>query len=67
VTVDGANAEPLRVNHAFLGVLVNSPGLHEIVFTYRPRFWTLSLWIAAAGLFLMACMVVVVRLPRFRR
>jgi hypothetical protein len=52
VTVNGENAEPLRVNHAFLGVLVNSAGPHAIVFTYRPRLWRLSLCIAAFGLVL---------------
>ncbi len=52
VTVDGAKAEPFRVNHAFLGVLVNSAGPHEIVFTYRPRLWRLSLGVAAAGILL---------------
>ncbi len=67
VTVDGAKAEPLRVNHAFLGVLVSSPGTHEIVFTYRPRFWVPSLCIAAAGLVLMFCTVAAARLPRCRR
>ncbi|MEO6787346.1 MAG: hypothetical protein ABI318_14535 [Chthoniobacteraceae bacterium] len=52
VTVNGAKAEPLRVNHAFLGVLVDSAGPCEIMFTYRPRLWRLSLCIAAAGLVL---------------
>jgi hypothetical protein len=52
VTVNGAKAEPFRVNHAFLGVLVNSAGPCEIVFTYRPRTWQISLCIAAFGLML---------------
>ncbi len=67
VTVDGAKAEPLRVNHAFLGVLVNSPGKHEIKFTYRPRLWTLSLCTAGAGILLLLSTVIAARLPRFRR
>jgi len=52
VTVNGAKAEPFRVNHAFLGVFVNSAGPCEVVFTYRPRVWRLSLCIAALGLVL---------------
>lgn len=64
VTVDGAKAEPFRVNHAFLGVPVKSPGPHEIVFTYRPRLWRLSLWIAAAGLVLALLAIVLGRRPR---
>jgi hypothetical protein len=52
VTVDGKKAEPFRVNHAFLGVLVDSAGPHEIVCTYRPRLWRLSLCAAALGLLL---------------
>ena len=67
VTVNGAKAEPLRVNHAFLGVLVNSAGPCEIVFTYRPRFWTLSLCIAAAGIFLALIAILVSRRAHTRR
>ena len=52
VTVNGEKAEPLRVNHAFLGVLVNSAGPCEVVCTYRPRLWRLSLCMAAIGLVL---------------
>ena len=52
VTVNGAKAEPFRVNHAFLGVLVNSAGPCDVVFTYRPRRWRLSLGLAALGLML---------------
>lgn len=61
VTVDGAKAEPIRVNHAFLGVLVNSAGSHDIVFTYRPRLWRLSLCIAALGIALATCAFIVTR------
>jgi hypothetical protein len=52
VTVNGVKAEPFRVNHAFLGVPVNAAGPCEIVFTYRPRLWRLSLGLAALGLML---------------
>ncbi len=58
VTVNGAKAEPLRVNHAFLGVLVNSAGPCEIVFTYRPRVWNLALTLGAIGLALAACTII---------
>ena len=50
VTVNGAKAEPFRVNHAFLGVTVNSAGPCEVIFTYRPHLWRLSLGLAALGL-----------------
>jgi hypothetical protein len=52
------------VNHAFLGVLVNSDGPHEIVFTYRPRLWRLSLCTAAAGIFLATLTIIVSRRAR---
>ena len=64
VTVDGKKSEPFRVNHAFLGVLVNSAGPHEIVFTYRPRLWRLSLCTAAAGIFLATLTIIVSRRAR---
>ncbi len=67
VTVDGKKAEPFRVNHAFLGVIINSPGPHEIVFTYRPRVWRLSLCIAAAGIFLAMLALLASRRTREHR
>lgn len=66
VTVDGAKAEPYRVNHGFLGVLINSAGPHEIVFTYRPRLWRLSLCIAAAGMLLALLAMAASRRSRAR-
>ena len=67
VTVDGKKSEPFRVNHAFLGVLVSSAGPHEIVFTYRPRLWRLSLCTAAAGIFLATLTIIVSRRARKQR
>ena len=54
VTVNGAKADPFRVNHAFLGVLVASAGPCDVLFTYRPRTWHLSLTLSALGLALTA-------------
>ena len=52
VTVNGAKAEPFRVNHAFLGVRVDTDGPCNVVFIYRPRVWNLALTLAALGLVL---------------
>lgn len=53
VTVNGASAEPLRMNHGFLGVAVPAAGEYEVRFTYRPHLWSLALGIASAGIFLL--------------
>ncbi len=50
VSLDGKPAPYFRVNHAFKAVSIPSPGWHEITFTYRPRHFTLALFLAGAGL-----------------
>jgi hypothetical protein len=53
-TLDNGHAVCMRVNHAFKGICVESPGLHRVRFSYRPRQFTLALWLHGAGLFLVA-------------
>ncbi len=54
VTRNGAPAPVLRVNHAFAGVVLPTAGLWELEFRHRPRAWTLSLRLAAAGILLLS-------------
>jgi hypothetical protein len=54
VTRNGAPAPVLRVNHAFAGVVLPTAGLWELEFRHRPRAWTLSLRLAAAGIVLLS-------------
>jgi hypothetical protein len=54
VTRNGAPAPALRVNHAFAGVVLPTAGLWELEFRHRPRAWTLSLRLAAAGIVLLS-------------
>jgi len=54
VTVDGKPAPYFRVNHAFKGVALSSPGRHEITFAYWPQHFTRALWLGAAGFLLLA-------------
>jgi hypothetical protein len=49
LTVNGAPAEYFRVNHMHKGLSVPAAGTYRIRFTYRPRLFHLSLWLAAAG------------------
>ena len=50
VTLDGEPVEYFRVNHAFLGVRVDSPGKHALHFAYWPQMLTPALWLFAAGI-----------------
>ena len=47
--VDGRRAAAIRLNHAFTGIVIDSPGEHHIEVEYRPRRFTLLLGLAAAG------------------
>jgi hypothetical protein len=49
-SVDGRPVPYFRVNRAFKGVLIDSPGSHVVSFSYWPHHLTLTLWIAALGL-----------------
>ena len=54
VTVNGVPAPCLRVNHAFCGVAIPQAGHFSVRFEYWPRRLTPALWLAAAGLALLA-------------
>ena len=47
--VDRRKAPVVRINHAFEGIAIESPGFHRINVTYRPRHFTLLLELALAG------------------
>jgi hypothetical protein len=64
VSVNGAPASYFRVNHAFCGVPISQPGKYTIRFEYWPRRLTLSLWLSAAGLALLAVAGVVLGITR---
>jgi len=53
VTLNGAPARGLRVNHALKGVVVPGAGAWTVRFEYRPRFWGWSWWLSGAGLVLL--------------
>ncbi len=55
--VDGVEQPIFHANYLFRGLLVEG-GQHRIRFEFRPRGWTLSLWLAAAGLLLCAAVSV---------
>jgi hypothetical protein len=64
-TLDGREAPVLRLNHMFQGVFVGRAGPHRLVFDYRPRRFSLMLWLAAAGLAgVAASFVGIVRRPK---
>lgn len=50
--VNGKPESYFRVNSAFRGVFVATPGQYEISFAYWPQHFTLSLWAAGSGLVL---------------
>jgi hypothetical protein len=50
VRVNGKPANYFRVNSAFKGLFIPAAGNYDVSFAYWPRYLTLSLWIAGAGL-----------------
>jgi hypothetical protein len=52
--INGKPSEYFRVNSAFRGVYLNAPGDYDISFSYWPRHFTSSLWIAAMGLIVLS-------------
>ena len=48
-SVNGREATVLRVDGTFRGVRIDTPGVHDVLFWYRPPYWTLSLALALAG------------------
>jgi hypothetical protein len=53
VTIDGKPATYFRVNHAFKGVAITTPGRHEIRFAYWPKHFTAALTLCALGVLLL--------------
>jgi uncharacterized membrane protein YfhO len=53
LTVNGKPAGYFRVNSAFRGVALPGAGEYHVVFSYWPRYLTLALTLAAAGLALL--------------
>jgi hypothetical protein len=54
VRVNGRRSDYFRVNHAFRGVKIPTAGTYVISFSYWPRYFGISLWMAAAGAALLA-------------
>lgn len=48
-TVDGKEMPYYRINHAFKGVEIGTAGKHRVVFSYRPRYWNLTVVLCASG------------------
>jgi uncharacterized membrane protein YfhO len=51
VTVNSKAANYFRVNYAFKGLYIPEQGRYKIKFTYEPKYWRLSLWLAGGGIF----------------
>jgi uncharacterized membrane protein YfhO len=47
--LNGREVPVMRVNGAFLGVRIDSPGSYDLHLQYRPPHWNVSLGMAAAG------------------
>lgn len=54
LTVNGRRQPYFRVNHAFKGVILPAAGTYRISFSYWPQHFTLSLWLSALGMLLLA-------------
>ena len=50
VRLNGKRTNYFRVNSAFKGLFVQDAGSYVVSYAYWPRYLTLSLWIASAGL-----------------
>ena len=49
-TLDNREVPVLRVNGAFRGVCISTPGEHRIHFSYKPALWLWSLGLALGGI-----------------
>jgi hypothetical protein len=63
-TLNGAPVPYVRLNHAFKGLYVDSPGTYRVEFSYWPRHFTAALAACAAGVALAAAAIF---LALFRR
>lgn len=67
VRVNGKLVNYFRVNSAFKGLFVREAGDYDVSFAYWPRYLTLSLWIAGAGLvILLGWLLFLLKNGRFR-
>jgi hypothetical protein len=57
-TVDGERAEVVRVNGLVRGVIVPTPGRHEVVMRYRPRSFTVGLALAGVAAIALVGLVI---------
>jgi hypothetical protein len=64
VAVDGRKAAVLRVNHAFKGVVIDTPGDHKVTFRYVPKSFYRHLELSAAGFALLGLTLFVGWRPR---
>ncbi|MEY4005565.1 MAG: hypothetical protein RLZZ221_1661, partial [Verrucomicrobiota bacterium] len=53
-TINGREADVIRVNHAFNGIVVNAAGEHRVTLRYWPRDLSRDLTLAGIGLILLA-------------
>ncbi len=56
--VDGKDAEILRANLYFRGVVLNTPGTHEVEFVYKPASFTNGIYISLLSLVLFILLAV---------
>jgi hypothetical protein len=52
-TLNGSRVPYIRINHAFKGIYVDSPGTYRVEYEYYPRGLEGALWLSAAGLVLI--------------
>ncbi len=52
-TLDGRKVPVIRINHAFEGILIGTPGLHAVSVSYRPRHFLLLEEGSAAGILIV--------------
>ncbi len=62
--INGREAKVIRVNHAFQGLVIEKAGDYRVRISYEPRFFRVSLAVAAAGLLLLVASLFAVRSPR---
>jgi uncharacterized membrane protein YfhO len=53
-TINGREADVIRVNHAFNGIVVNAAGEHRVTLRYWPSDLSRDLTLAGIGLILLA-------------
>lgn len=58
-TVNGVNADYIRVNEAFKGIWVNKAGKYEVTFTYRPEKLNLALVACLFGFAILQLLIVI--------